>query len=191
MYAMRWMLHNYNNLLIAKSWLNIRIFMWFLHHRVLLTKEKLAKWKWQGCIKCCFCDQKEIIQHLFITCPLARIVWRIVHTAFNIIPPTNITNLFGNWLVVESKLDKVQIWVGVCALIWAIWNIRNDYIFNNAKSTYFMQVISLATQWICMWSYLQSMEKREDSVTGCNRLEKVARDLYNQCKWRFDLRLTC
>jgi hypothetical protein len=25
---------------------------------------------------------------------------------------------------------------------------------------------------------------------GCNRLELVARDLYNQSSWRFDLRLT-
>jgi hypothetical protein len=27
-------------------------------------------------------------------------------------------------------------------------------------------------------------------VTRCNWLEKVARDLYSQCNWRFDLRLT-
>jgi hypothetical protein len=34
--------------------------------------------------------------------------------------------------------------VGACALVWAIWKIMNDYIFNNAKSTSFMQVILLA-----------------------------------------------
>jgi MFS-type transporter involved in bile tolerance (Atg22 family) len=60
--------------------------------------------------------------------PLAKIVWRIVRMAFNIIPPTNVTNLFGNWLAWVEKKEKVQIQFGVCALVWAIWNIRNDYI---------------------------------------------------------------
>jgi hypothetical protein len=55
---------------------------------------------------------------------------------FSIISPTSIAKLFGNWLVGVSKKDKVQIRVGACALLWAIWNIRNDYIFNNAKSTF-------------------------------------------------------
>jgi hypothetical protein len=99
--------------------LNIRIFMLFLHRRVLLTKDNLAKRKWQGSQTCCFCDQKEAVQHLFISCPLAKMVWRIVHMTFSIIPPTSIANLFGNWLVGVSKKDKVQIRVGACALLWA------------------------------------------------------------------------
>jgi hypothetical protein len=108
--------------------------------------------------------------------------------AFNIIPPTNITNLFGNWLAGVAKKDKAQIRVGVCALLWAIWNIRNDYIFNNAKSSSFMEVIPLATHCIRMWFYLQPMDKRENLATGCSRLERVARDIYS---WCFVLRLTC
>jgi hypothetical protein len=88
--------------------LKIRIFMWFLHRRVLLTKDNLAKRNWHGSKKCCFCNQDESIQHLFISCPLAKVVWRIVHMAFNIIPPKNITNLFGNWLAGVVKKDKYK-----------------------------------------------------------------------------------
>jgi hypothetical protein len=73
--------------------------------------------------------------------------------AFNIIPPKNINNLFGNWLAGVIKKEKAQIRVGVCALLWALWNVRNDYVFSMAKST-FMQVIPLATHWIRTWSYL-------------------------------------
>jgi hypothetical protein len=116
-------------------------------------------------------------------------VWRIVHITFSISPPKNIKNLFGNWLAGVPKKEKAYIRVGACALTWAIWRVQNDYIFNNAKSTLFMQVILLASHWIRMWSYLQSTEKREDLVTGCNQLERVARDLYSRCNWRFDLRL--
>ena len=171
--------------------LKIKIFMWFLHRKVLLTKDNLAKRNWNGSKKCCFCDQDETIQHLFITCPFAKMVWRIVHVALNLTPPNNISHLFGNWLGGVSKKDKVPIRVGVCALLWAMWNIRNDYIFNNAKHCSFLQVIPMATHWIRMWSYLQSTEKRPAMVSGCNRLDMVARDLYTQFSWRSDFRITC
>jgi hypothetical protein len=134
--------------------LKIKVFMWFLHKKVLLIKDNLIKRKWKGNDKCCFCDQKETVQHLFLQCPLAKMVWRIVHMAFSITPPKNLKKLFGNWLVWVSKIEKAHIRVGTCALLWAIWRIRNDYIFNNAKTTSFMQVIPLATHWIRMWSFL-------------------------------------
>jgi hypothetical protein len=44
----------------------IRIFIWFLYRRVLLTKDNLVKRKWQGSKMCYFYDQEETIQHLFI-----------------------------------------------------------------------------------------------------------------------------
>jgi hypothetical protein len=65
--------------------------MWLLHPKVLLTKDNLVKRNWQDSVKCCFCDRNETIQHLFISCLLAKIARRIVHMSFNIIPPTNIT----------------------------------------------------------------------------------------------------
>jgi hypothetical protein len=79
-----------------------------------------------------------------------------------------------------NKKEMEQIRVGACAFLWAVWNMRNDYIFNKAKQNSFMQVIPLATHWIHMWSSLQPMDKRQEMDFGCNRLELVARDLYNQ-----------
>jgi hypothetical protein len=122
--------------------LKIRIFMWFLLKRVILTKDNLKKRNWQGCSKCCFCDQDETIQHLFFTCPFTKIIWRIVHMTFNIPPPANVSNLFGNWLNGVTKKNKGHIRVGVCALLWAIWNVRNDFIFNKKNFPSFLQVYS-------------------------------------------------
>ena len=170
--------------------LKIKIFMWFLHRKVILTKDNLTKRNWNGCKKCCFCDQEETMQHMFISCSFAKMVWRIVFMAFNIKPPCSIANLFGNWLHGVDKKEKVQIRVGTCALLWAIWNIRNDIIFNNAKKSSFMQVIPLAIHSIRMWSYLQATDKHAVLDIGCNRLLSVARDLYNQYSWRSDLRIT-
>ena len=125
--------------------LKIRIFMWFLHRKVILTKDNLKKRNWNGCNKCCFSDQDETIQHLFIECPFAKVVWRTLHMTFSITPPSNINNLFGNWLGGVDKKTKTHIRVGVCAILWSIWHVRNDFIFNNAKPPSFLQVIILAT----------------------------------------------
>jgi hypothetical protein len=47
----------------------------------------------------------------------------------SIIPPTNVTQIFGYWLRGVEKHDKDHIQVGVCPFLWAIWNKRNNYIF--------------------------------------------------------------
>jgi hypothetical protein len=171
--------------------LKIRIFMWFLHRKVILTKDNLARRNWHGSLKCCFCNQDETIEHLFISCPLVKIMWRIIHIALNITPPNNITHLFGDWLLGIDKHEKMQIQVGACALLWAIWNTRNDYVFNKTNKISFLQVIPLTTHWIRTWSLLQPEERRQDMAIGCSRLETVARDLFNQFSWRPVFRVTC
>jgi hypothetical protein len=52
--------------------LKIRIFLWFLQKKVILTKDNLKKRNWQGCAKCFFCDQDETIQHLFFRLPFCK-----------------------------------------------------------------------------------------------------------------------
>jgi hypothetical protein len=170
--------------------LKIKVFMWFLHRKVILTKDNLIKRNWNGQESCCFCDNKESIQHLFFDCPLAKIIWRVIHMTFGLEPPKNVNNLFGNWLKGIPKKDLIQVRVGVCAIIWAIWNTRNDFIFNKPKKHSFMQVIPLATHWIRMWSYLQQEEQREAMDSGCNRLEMAARDLFSRCGWRSHNRIS-
>src|SRR4051812_11349264 len=103
--------------------------MWFLNQIVLLIKDNLNKQNWKGCQKCCFCDSVETIEYLFLSCPFAKIIWRILYFTYNITPPTNITNMFGNWLNGMNKKNKARIRVGVSALCWSIWTSRNSIIF--------------------------------------------------------------
>jgi hypothetical protein len=51
------------------------IFMRFLNKKVLLTKDNLAKRNWTCSKKCAFCTADESIEHLFIRCPFARLIW--------------------------------------------------------------------------------------------------------------------
>ena len=160
--------------------------MWFLYRKVILTKDNLAKRNWTGNKCCSFCDIEELIQHLFFECPFAKLVWRMVHVAHNITPPKNISR---NWLHGIEKKELKLIRVGVCAVLWAMWNVRNDFVFNKPKKPSFLQVIPLTTHWIHSWSYLQPVELRQVLDSGCTRLETVAKDFYNRSGWRFEKRI--
>uniref|UniRef100_A0A453NPV7 Reverse transcriptase zinc-binding domain-containing protein n=1 Tax=Aegilops tauschii subsp. strangulata TaxID=200361 RepID=A0A453NPV7_AEGTS len=87
---------------------------------VILTKDNLLRQRWVGSSKCCFCDQDETIQHLFLDCPLAKLLWRSVHVTFNISPPNSIEALFETWLDGVNFHIACNIRIRICALIWAI-----------------------------------------------------------------------
>ena len=164
--------------------LRIKIFMWFVHKGVVLTKDNLIKRRWIGRSTCCYCDQNETIRHLFLDCPLAKLLWRTVHIAFNINPPTSINMLFGTWLNgVDSTLAN-HIRIGISALFWAIWDTRNGMIFQGKKLNNFLQVIYRATSWIHTWSLLNHVDNREHMDIGCNRWETVARAIFSRFGWR-------
>ena len=164
--------------------LKIKVFMWFVHKQVILIKDNLVKRNWTGSTRCSFCDHDETIKHLFFECPLVRILWRTVQIAFNITPPSSVGSLFGTWLDgIESGTAR-HIRVGVCALLWAIWNCRNDLAFNRITTIHFLQVVFRATALIRMWSLLTPTEARERLATGSVRWEMVARDIFNRFGWR-------
>jgi hypothetical protein len=86
--------------------------------------------------------------NIFFECPLAKIVWRLVHMTFGLALNKNVTNHFGNWLAGLNKKDVKQIRIGVCAIVCTLWNARNDNVFNKPKASSFLLVIPMATHWI-------------------------------------------
>ena len=138
------------------------------------------KRNWTGSTRCSFCDKDESIKHLFLDCPLAKKLWRTVHLAFNITPPNTINTLFGTWLDELDSETARHIRVGVCALLWAVWNCRNDLVFNRTTKIHFLQVIFWVTTLIRMRSLLTPTEASERLVTGSIQWETVTRDIFNR-----------
>lgn len=169
--------------------LKIKIFMWFLSNKILLTEDNLAKRQWTGCTKCVFCGEQEMVEHLFIQCPLAKLIWRTINFAFDLPPPTNVSNMFGNWLDGVDRKSKARIRIGVSALCWSIWRCRNDIIFNNKPNFNFLQVIHMMTHWVQSWAPLLPHDQRDVMGSGCIRLQTVAQDILCRVGWRHTSRL--
>jgi hypothetical protein len=55
--------------------LNIKVFLWLLYKKVILTKDNLVKRNWHGNEKCCFCNNYGTIQHLFFDWDLTKFIW--------------------------------------------------------------------------------------------------------------------
>jgi hypothetical protein len=67
--------------------------------------------------------------------------------------------MFGNWLKGLAKKDKGHIRVRACVVLWAIWKVKNNFVFNSKSFPSFLQIIPMAIYWIHMWSYLHPADK--------------------------------
>ena len=99
------------------------------------------------------------------------------------------TNMFGNWLNGVDRQSKAYIRIGVAALCWSIWRVRNDMIFNKKPSFHFLQVIHMVSHWVQLWALLSPVGQRDAMVSGCTRLLIVAQDILCQAGWRHTRRL--
>jgi hypothetical protein len=81
------------------------IFMWFLHQKVILTKDNLSRRNWH-----------ESINHLFFNVPLLVLFGEF----FNIFPSTNCMNMFGSWLNGVDKDTMARIQVDTSVVVWSI-----------------------------------------------------------------------
>ena len=93
-------------------------------------------------------------------------------------------NMFGNWLAGVDKQTKARIRIGVCTFVWAIWNCRNDVIFNKVGGVHFLQVVHKALYWIHLWSFLLPPQQRGLMDSGCTRMMAVVRAIFNRADWQ-------
>jgi hypothetical protein len=68
----------------------------------------------------------------------------------NLYPPSDIANMFDNWLRGIDNKYRILIRVGALALIWSFWLCRNDLIFNSKNSSP-LQVIYRCTSMLRLW----------------------------------------
>ncbi len=110
-----------------KILLKVKIFLWYLHRGVVLTKDNLTKRKWQGNKNCCFCCNDETIRHLFFKCRFSHFAWSIIQVASGFPPPHCVAHIFGSWL--DGIYNNLKAHVLLAATCWSLWLCRNNVVF--------------------------------------------------------------
>jgi hypothetical protein len=73
----------FNRIWRTKLLEKIKIFMWLLEQKVILTKDNMLKRKWQGVPDCYFCGAPEDCDHQMFSCPIAKVIWGVVASCFH------------------------------------------------------------------------------------------------------------
>lgn len=97
--------------------------------------------------------------------------------------------MLGNWLTGIGIEERRLIFVGVTALIWAIWCTRNEVVFEKKRYTSFMQAVFRGAYWLQFWSLLQREGAKETVRSASKALEIVALDIFAKNGWRSNNRL--
>jgi hypothetical protein len=118
---------SYTRIWKAKIPYKIKIFLWLVEKRAILTKGNLIRRKWQGEPSCYFCDSEEDRDHLLFQCPVAS--WGIIALwlGTDLIP--NSCDQYWEWAKKHSPGSTLEHTFGLAAVCWAIWKARNRACF--------------------------------------------------------------
>lgn len=158
----------------AKLPLKIKIFIWLVLRNAIPTRDNLARRRWQGSTRCSFCEEEETILHLFFDCVSARVIWSIV--AFVVGAGNKPTNFDHFWFWIEAAVPnrKNLYFVGLAAIIWAIWKTRNDVCFNQKALRCPTDIVCLASSFLLYWAGLHKGEDQEAIEVVAQKLKKAA-----------------
>jgi hypothetical protein len=111
--------------------LKVKVFLWLLFRKEILTKDNLVKRNWHRNEQYCFCQNYETIQHLFFDCKLAKFIWTIIYFTFGLEFPVSINSA---WTLNMNSRTRKLVPVGIGTMLWSMWLSRNDIAFD--KKTY-------------------------------------------------------
>ena len=85
----------------------VKVFMWLALRNSILTKDNLLRRGWKGDEKCPFCGHKESINHLFLSCSVARLLWNILKCAFSLTDiPEDLDLVMITWVKTFGKDER-------------------------------------------------------------------------------------
>jgi hypothetical protein len=134
----------------------------------------MLKRKWQGDPLCYFCHLPEIVTQLFFTCSIAKIVWATIATCLG---ATDIPTSFNqSWKWCETWIPNGKQFhvVGIAAICWSVWKMRNKICFEGKKLHNPLEIVSHACALMKHWAGLQKDVDKEVLIQGVNAMFKIA-----------------
>lgn len=138
----------------AKIPLKIKIFIWLVAQKAILTKENMVKRKWQGDPTCYFCNSTESVDHLLFSCPIAKVVWGVVAMCFNQDNRPSSYEQYWDWIKQALPKGEPVYMLGLAAICWAIWKARNRACFDKKLIKHPCKILVLACIFMRYWAGL-------------------------------------
>jgi hypothetical protein len=141
--------------------LKIRIFIWQILQDRLQTAQQLKTRKWRGSELCVLCGQKEDINHLFFSCPLAEFIRSFMGEALGWNgQPRSMNDLITEWVPQGFGASYEISLTCFAGVAWAIWNAKNKMCFNKSFPNKPTDVIYLGLSFIQKWRLLKKEHTR-------------------------------
>uniref|UniRef100_I1NSU7 Reverse transcriptase zinc-binding domain-containing protein n=1 Tax=Oryza glaberrima TaxID=4538 RepID=I1NSU7_ORYGL len=136
-----------------------------LHEGRIQAAHRLKKMKWNGDPLCKFCGAEEDVDHLMFKCAPARFLWCCFRDVFHWDHVPSSRREFMNILMTMGG-DRAIIFLHVISAgIWAIWLVRNDWVFNNKLLSNICHLPHKAVSFLIQWRGLLP-EKLKVEVDG-------------------------
>ena len=135
--------------------LKIRVFLWQVIHDRLPTREQILKRYGPTDGKCPLCGSSETLDHLMFQCATAVFVWSVIRDTLDWPAcPQNLTEVLSLTKNGPTEIFSVS-WIGIAAVWWSLWTIRNKLIFEKKiiKKPYdaIFRILYFLQEWRVLW----------------------------------------
>jgi hypothetical protein len=130
----------------------VRIFMWLIAQKAVLTKDNMIRKNWQGDPNCYFCGSIEIVEHLLFNCPIAMVVWGVVALSIHQKYMPTSYEQSDPWIKKALPGGEVVHMFGLAAICWSIWKARNMACFEKKLIKNPNEVIFSARLFMQFWA---------------------------------------
>ncbi|CAL5358449.1 unnamed protein product [Camellia sinensis] len=118
----------------------VQFFGWLAWKRRIKTSNYLQRMgilENSSSLHCVFCNEEgETDNHVLLHCPCVWVVWSKIMRWWGIqwVIPKSVDELLLWWSGLKFKKLEKKIWrIIPLAVLWSVWKLRNDCIFNNAQ----------------------------------------------------------
>jgi hypothetical protein len=120
-----------------------------------------------------FCNTSESIEHLFFDCYMARYIWSLIAHAMGANCRPCSFEQFWIWVDRYISSNK-RIHLGLSAICWAIWKIRNAIHFEKKQVKSPTEIICLASSFLTYWAGLPKAIDKQALEAGAEAMKEAA-----------------